>query len=466
MSKIEKDENIKEEKKTTKKKVSKPKKIEKNQDELKELKNIEKKEEIETEHKSKKSNKNNYFKKLETLIEKRLKLSEEKFNLLELILLIVISFVFGIFISEAFIYNGVKVEKFESNEVLSEIEKVYNTILDEYYQDINQEELKKSAVNGMLNYLKDGYSIYIDEESSEEFNEQVDGQYYGIGLEMTLGEDGYPYISKIFDNTPAYDAELDLNDKIIKVEGQDIKGKNLNDVSSMIKGTENKSVNITVLREDVELEKQLITKKIDIPSVSSRIIEKNDKKIGYINISIFALNTDEQFKTSLLKLEESGIDSLIIDVRDNVGGHLSTVTNILNLFFNKDEVLYQIDRKGKIEKAYGTLTDDRNYKVVVLANHNSASGSEILASVFKEIKNSDVIGTKTFGKGTVQKLIELENGSMIKITSETWLTAKGNAINQIGVSPTIEIELDSEYMQDPIDENDNQLQKAIEVLAK
>ena len=347
MSKIEKDENIKEEKKTTKKKVSKPKKIEKNQDELKELKNIEKKEEIETEHKSKKSNKNNYFKKLETLIEKRLKLSEEKFNLLELILLIVISFVFGIFISEAFIYNGVKVEKFESNEVLSEIEKVYNTILDEYYQDINQEELKKSAVNGMLNYLKDGYSIYIDEESSEEFNEQVDGQYYGIGLEMTLGEDGYPYISKIFDNTPAYDAELDLNDKIIKVEGQDIKGKNLNDVSSMIKGTENKSVNITVLREDVELEKQLITKKIDIPSVSSRIIEKNDKKIGYINISIFALNTDEQFKTSLLKLEESGIDSLIIDVRDNVGGHLSTVTNILNLFFNKDEVLYQIDRKGK-----------------------------------------------------------------------------------------------------------------------
>ena len=318
----------------------------------------------------------------------------------------------------------------------------------------------------MLNYLKDGYSTYIDEESSEEFNEQVDGEYYGIGLEMTLGEDEYPYISKIFDNTPAYDAELNLNDKIIKVEDQDIKGKNLTEVSSMIKGTENKSVNITILRNEEELNKQLVTKKIDIPSVSSRIIERDTKKIGYIDISIFALNTDEQFKKSLLKLEETGIDSLIIDVRDNVGGHLSTVTNILNLFFNKDEVLYQIDRKGKIEKTYGTSTDDRNYKVVVLANHNSASGSEILASAFKEIKKSDVIGTKTFGKGTVQKIIELENGSMIKITSETWLTAKGNTINKIGVSPTIEIELNSEYRENPTDENDNQLQKAIEILVK
>lgn len=416
------------------------------------------------EEKTKKLSKKKIFNNLGVLIEKKLKLSEEKFNLLELILLIVISFIFGIFISEAFIYNDVKIEKFESNKVLSEIEKVYNTIIDEYYTDLNQDELKKSAVNGMLNYLKDGYSTYIDEESSKEFTEQVDGEYYGIGLEMTLGEDGYPYISKIFDNTPAYDAELNLNDKIIKVEGQDIKGKNLNEVSSIIKGEENKSINITVLRSDIELEKQLVTKKIHIPSVSSRIIEKDSKKIGYIDISIFALNTDEQFKKSLEKLEEEGMDSLIIDVRDNVGGHLSTVANILNLFFNKDEVLYQIDRKGVIEKTYGVSNDVRNYKIVVLTNYNSASGSEILASAFKESKNSEIIGTKTFGKGTVQKLIELDNGSMMKITSETWLTSKGNFIDKEGVSPTIEIELSKEYKLNPTDENDNQLQKALEII--
>jgi len=445
--------------KASAKKNSKQKSVEKE-------KEVEINEEKVINNKNKKNSKKNHLKKIESLIEQRLKLSEEKFNLLELILLIIISFVFGIFISEAFIYNDIKVEKFESNEVLSEIEKVYNTILDEYYQDLNQEELKKAAVNGMLNYLKDGYSTYIDEESSEEFNEQVDGEYYGIGLEMTLGEDGYPYISKIFDNTPAYEAELNLNDKIIKVENQDIKGKNLNEVSSMIKGTENRSVNITVLREDAELEKQLVTKKIDIPSVSSRIIEKDNKKIGYIDISIFALNTDEQFKKSLLNLEDSGIDSLIIDVRDNVGGHLSTVTNILNLFFNKDDVLYQIDRKGVIEKTYGVESSDRKYEVVVLINYNSASGSEILASAFKEVKNSDLVGTTTFGKGTVQKLIELDTGGMIKITSETWLTSKGNTINKVGISPTIEIELNSEYRKNPTDENDNQLQKALEILAK
>ena len=209
----------------------------------------------------------------------------------------------------------------------------------------------------------------------------------------------------------------------------------------------------------------MITRKIDIPSVESKIIENNDKKIGYISISIFALNTDEQFKTKLLQLEESSIDSLIIDVRNNVGGHLSTVTNILNLFFTKDEILYQIDRKGKIEKTYGTSTDDRNYKVIVLTNSNSASGSEILASAFKEVKNSDIIGTKTFGKGTVQKLIELENGSMLKITSETWLTSNGNTINKVGVEPTVEIELSDDYKIKPIEENDNQLKKAIEILS-
>ncbi len=430
-------------------------------------KNDNKKETIKKENNiTDKKDKQNYFNRLENIISKKLKLDEQKFNLLELILLIIVSFIFGIFISEAFIYNDVKTDKFESNESLSEIEKVYNTILNEYYQDITQEELKKAAVNGMLNYLNDGYSVYFDEETREQFSEQVDGQYYGIGLEMSVGDDGYPYISRIFDNSPASDVDLKINDKIIKVEGQDVKDYKLTEISSLIKGQEKKQVNMTILRNQEELEKVLVTRKIDIPSVDYKIIENSGKKIGYIDISIFALNTDEQFKKALLKLEEDSIDSLIIDVRNNAGGHLSTVANILNLFFTKDEVLYQIDRKGVVEKAYGTSTDNRNYKVVVLTNHNSASGSEILASAFKEVKNSEIIGTKTFGKGTVQKLIELDNGSMLKITSETWLTSNGNKINKVGVSPTIEIELSEEYKKNPIEENDNQLNKAIEILSK
>lgn len=412
-----------------------------------------------------KKNKINCFNKLSLLINNRLKLDDQKFNLLELLLLVAISFVFGILISETFIFNDVKTEKVITNKDLSEIESVYNTILNEYYEDLDKNELKDYAIKGMISYLNDGYSVYFDEKSSEEFNEQVDGEYFGIGLEMYLGKDGYPYISRIFDSTPASDAELMINDKIIKVDNNDIKGFKLTDISSLIKGTDNKKVTITILRGEEQLEKELITRKIDIPSVSSRVIEKNGKKIGYIYISIFALNTDEQFKKSLSLLEKENIDSLIIDVRNNVGGHLSTVTNILNLFFNKDEVLYQIDRKGVVQKKYGTSVENRNYEVAVLANYNSASGSEILASAFKEVKNSEVIGTKTFGKGTVQKMIELQNGNMLKITAETWLTSNGNAINKVGVKPTIEIDLSDEYKVNPTDENDNQLNKAIEVLS-
>lgn len=411
-----------------------------------------------------KKNKINCFNKLSLLINNRLKLDDQKFNLLELLLLVAISFVFGILISETFIFNDVKTEKVITNKDLSEIESVYNTILNEYYEDLDKNELKDYAIKGMISYLNDGYSVYFDEKSSEEFNEQVDGEYFGIGLEMYLGKDGYPYISRIFDSTPASDAELMINDKIIKVDNNDINGFKLTDISALIKGTDNKKVTITILRGEEQLEKELITRKIDIPSVSSRVIEKNGKKIGYIYISIFALNTDEQFKKSLSLLEKENIDSLIIDVRNNVGGHLSTVTNILNLFFNKDEVLYQIDRKGVVQKKYGTSVENRNYEVAVLANYNSASGSEILASAFKEVKNSEVIGTKTFGKGTVQKMIELQNGNMLKITAETWLTSNGNAINKVGVKPTIEIDLSDEYKVNPTDENDNQLNKAIEVL--
>lgn len=407
---------------------------------------------------------NNFFNTIEELINKSLKLDEQKFNLLELLLMVAVSFVFGIFISEAFIYSDVKISKQETNEIISEIEKIYNTIIDEYYEDVDNSKLKESAINGMLNYLNDGYTTYFDETSSESFNEQIDGEYYGVGLEMTLGEDEYPYISKIFDNTPSSDASLELNDKIIKISNDDIKGKSLNDISALIKGENNKEINITILRNNEVIEKTMVTRKIDIPSISSDIISINNKKIGYIDISIFALNTDEQFKESLLNLENSGIDSLIIDVRDNVGGHLSTVSNILNLFFNKSEVLYQIDRKGVIEKTFGTSTDNRNYDVVVLTNYNSASGSEILASAFKEAKNSAIVGTTTYGKGTVQKLIELESGGMLKITSETWLTSEGNSINKVGVTPTDEVILSDEYKKYPTRENDNQLQKAIEIL--
>lgn len=408
--------------------------------------------------------------KIISKIDEKLEINKLKFNTLEMILLIIVAFVFGILISESFIYANLKQDKKETEQNITDIENIYNTIINEYYEDLDKNNLKEAAINGMLGYLKDGYTVYFDDKETEQFNELVDGQYYGLGIEMTLVDNEYPYVSKVFENTPAFDADIKVNDKIIKVEGKDVKGQTLNDISSLIKGNDNKTVKIVIERDNETIEKTLTTKKIDIQSVTSSILSKDSKKIGYIKISIFALNTGEQFIKELASLEKNNIDGLIIDVRNNVGGHLTTVKQILNVFFTPKEPLYKIDRKGKIETTYGTLKEEdvKQYQnnIVVLVNGNSASGSEILASAFKEVKKSQIIGTTTFGKGTVQKVIELKDGGTLKITSETWLTAMGNTINKVGITPTMEVKQGEEYFNNSTFENDIQLQQALDNVVK
>lgn len=400
---------------------------------------------------------------------KRLKLADEKFNSLELVLLVIISFVFGIFISEAFVLQIKPTTSGGGNNIITsinhnnEIDRVYNTIVEKYYTEIDTEELKEAAIDGMMNYLGDNYSIYYDEEEKNDFEEELNGKYVGVGLKLTKFTNQYPIVTEVFENTPAFESDFQVGDYLIKVEGKDVFDLPLDEVVSNIKGELNKEVQVIIKRGEKEIEKKLTTKEIDIPSIYSNVYEDNNKKIGYIYISLFAQNTDEQFKAELTKLENLSIDGLIIDVRNNVGGHLDSVTNILNLFFDKDEVLYQRDKKGKIEKIYGS-GKNKNYEVAVLVNESSASASEILASAFKEISESEIIGKKTFGKGTVQQTVDLSSGGMIKITTENWLTSKGNLIDGEGVLPTIEVDLSQEYLINPTDENDTQLQKAIDIL--
>lgn len=394
----------------------------------------------------------------------KLKLNDQKFSLLELVLLICVAFVFGIFISEAFIYNGNKESALLPTNN-SEIQSVYNDILKNYYKDINEKELQESAIKGMLNYLEDNYSVYYDQVETDSFNEKLDGTYLGIGFEVTYGIDKVPTISRVFEDTPASKAKLQKDDRIIKVNGIDVRTNTLDELVSKIKGVKDRKVTLIIERDKKEMTKQLTTTEVSIPSVSSKTFEENGKKIGYINISLFALNTDKQFIEELKKLEEQEkVNSLIIDVRSNLGGHLSSVTNILNQFFGKNDVLYQIEKKGIVKKVYGTDLSTRKYPIVVLIDGASASASEILASAFKEISHSQIIGNTTFGKGTVQQTSELATGGMIKITTETWLTSLGNQINKVGVTPTKEVSLDETYAKNPTDANDKQLQEAIKYL--
>ena len=185
------------------------------------------------------------------------------------------------------------------------------------------------------------------------------------------------------------------------------------------------------------------------------------KKIGYLLIDTFALNTDEQFKTKLKELEDANMDSLIIDVRSNTGGHLSTVTNIISEFLDKSKTIYQTDTKGKIEKIKSKGDKTKNYKIVLLGDGASASASEVLIAALKESYGATFVGTTTFGKGTVQEMHSIEaTGENYKITTKKWLTPNGNWINEKGINPDYEVFLDGSYFENPTKENDSQIQKA------
>lgn len=391
---------------------------------------------------------------------------ENKFNFLEIILLMFMAFVVGVFASQAI---SLKIPILNNTTVIedtSELTRVYNLIINRYYGEVDKKELTSAAIKGMMNYLSDDYSMYFTEDEKNDFNERLNGVYTGLGVEITNDASNNAMIVTVFDNSSAKDANLKPGDIIAKINGEDVLGLGKEEVVKKIKGKNNYSFNMSVLRDNNLIDVKVVTKSITLSSVTSSVIEKDNEKIGYIYISIFALNTYDQFKEQLEELEKMKITSLIIDVRSNTGGHLTSVTSILDLFLNKTDVLYQIKSKDKIKKVYGTETSTRKYPIVVLTNELSASASEILASALKEAYGAKTVGIKTFGKGTMQNMLDLENGGMIKVTTEEWLTSKGNKINKEGVPVDYEVKLDEKYASNPSKETDNQLQKAIEVLTK
>ena len=237
-------------------------------------------------------------------------------------------------------------------------------------------------------------------------------------------------------------------------------------MANYIKESDKKEIKITIQRDSEEKEVKLKRQKLEVPTVTTKVYENNDKKIGYIDISIFSSVTDKQFKEKLKELEKKEIDGLIIDVRDNNGGYLNVVTNIASNLLKKGDIIYKLEKSNKkVETKKDTTKEKRTYPIAVLVNAGSASASEILASAIKESYKGFVVGTNTYGKGTVQQTMNLEDGSMIKYTIENWLTPNGNWINEVGVTPTNVVELDEIYYQKPISENDNQLQEAINLVS-
>lgn len=355
---------------------------------------------------------------------------------------------------------------FKNSKDLNKLLEVYNTINDNYYGEIDNDKLISAAIDGMLSSVSDPYTTYIDEETKKNFLEQVNGEYEGIGCEIATTVEGDILVANVFSGSPADKGGLLKGDIIIKIDNIDYKGKTSNDVANYIKNIDKSKIEVIVLRNNQEKELIIKREKIEIPAVSQNVFEKNNQKIGYLNISIFSAISNKQFKTQLEQLEKSGINSLIIDVRDNSGGYLDSVTDICSMLLPKDKIIYKLEDANGLTVKYSTSNEHREYKIAVLINGNSASASEILAAAVKESYGGYVVGTNSYGKGTVQQTHNMSDGSMIKYTSQKWLTPLGNFINKIGVEPTNIVELNDNYNVNPTIDNDNQLQTAIELLSK
>lgn len=398
----------------------------------------------------------------------RKKRDTNSFKTLEVVFLIVITCIISLIMGWSFSNNGSMKSKFiiTDDKELNEFIENYQYLLKNYYDNVDKKTLLEGATEGMIKQLNDQYSSMIPQEESNNFNIRLSGTYEGLGIEIINDQSKNIIVYNIIENSPAQEAGLKVGDVIVKINDKNFKGKETTELSNYVLNNKQSEFKVTVERENQEKNFKLIRKKITLKSVQSEIIEQDSKKIGYIYISIFSNDTYNQFKEELKTLEDSKIDSLIIDVRDNTGGHLTTVSKIASLFLDQSHVIYQTQTKKQTKKYYSKGKTTKKYKIIVLQNENSASASELLSATLKEEYGAIVVGTKSYGKGTVQELITTSSGTEYKFTTKKWLTPKGNWIHEKGVEPNIVVELNSEYEKNPTKENDNQYQKAIEEAKK
>lgn len=354
---------------------------------------------------------------------------------------------------------------FVLSKELAKFVDAYDAIVNNYYKEVDKDKLVESAINGMVSSVGDEYTSYSDKDVTDNFNEAVNGKYMGIGALIMKSENDL-VIYKVFEDSPSYKAGLKDGDIILKLDDKDTKDMSVNDIASIVKNDDNKEVKLLVKRGEENLDITIVKDMVELPVVSGKVINHNDKKIGYISLSIFSSVASEQFNKQLVKLEKEGISGLVIDVRGNSGGYLTTVTDIASYFLKKGDIIYKLEVNDKVTVRKDKTKESRDYPVAVLIDKNSASASEILASSIKESYNGYVVGTNSYGKGTVQQTLVLSDGSMIKYTIEKWLTPLGNWINEEGVVPTNYVELSSEYLNNPVFENDNQLNEALELVSK
>ncbi|WP_308654679.1 S41 family peptidase [uncultured Anaerococcus sp.] len=361
--------------------------------------------------------------------------------------------------------------KSEDQAHIEDMHMLKSLIDNNFLFDYKEEDLYEGSLKGMFANLGDPYTQYYSKDEFSKLMETLDGRYKGIGVLVQASKEGFIKVVQVFDGSPASEAGLKEGDYIIKVEGKEYSADQMEEAVAIMKGEEDTNVKITVRRmkedgknfEDIDMD--VARRDVKVDTIDESLLGIRDKKIGYIHIKSFDDVTGEDFEDSYKKLKEAGMEGLVLDLRNNPGGSLDVCLDIADKFLDKGVIVTTEDKNGEVITEESDEEKD-DIPMTVLVNENSASASEILSGALKDRDRAKIIGKKTFGKGIVQKLFPLEDGSGAKITISEYHTPSGAKINKVGVEPDIEVENSEEGLEISKDNlsKDDQFKKALQVL--
>ena len=346
-----------------------------------------------------------------------------------------------------------------NDEDLNEFLSVYANILSSYYEDVDTGKLLDEAIAGMMDYLGDDYSTYLDDETTAELFDTLSGEYTGIGVSINNSD---KTIVEVYEDTPASKAGIEVGDIIIGYNDTDVTSLSATEVVNMIKNSVG-SFTLKLQRGSEVINVKLKNETLIAPNVEYYMVENTS--IGYLYMQTFSNTLANQVEKALKKLENEGMTSLIIDLRNNTGGYLTAATDVASMFLEKGTRIYSLNYQGKVTSYNDETREHKEYNIVVLINENTASAAEILAAALKDSYGATIVGETSFGKGKVQQTMPLDDGSMVKYTSALWLTPSGTCIDEVGINPDYYVK--NEQVTDEAGTTsiiDSQLNKAIEIL--
>lgn len=394
-----------------------------------------------------------------------MKNEKKGFNLISVIIVICITSIIsglttGVIVTNSYKNNlGLTYDDLKNDESLNEFLEVYSSIINNYYEDVDTSAMIDSAVDGMLDYLGEDYTTYLDQNATSELEERLAGSYRGIGIAVAN-----KVIQSITSGTPAAESGLQVGDTIIGVDGVDVTQKSNEELTNLIKGSDKDSVRLTVLRGEETLNFDVAMATIPISAIEYKMLENN---VGYLKMEMFSATLDEQVMTALTDLKNQGMQKLIIDLRNNTGGYLESAEATASLFLEKGKLIYSLEGKDTTSDYYDKTDESADYPIVIIINGQSASAAEILAAALKDSYGAVLVGEKSYGKGKVQQTYNLSDGSMAKYTSARWLRPNGACIDGVGIVPDYIANMTYTYDDTGVinGEIDSQLNKAVEIIS-